>query len=143
MLDILFPSKSKKLVKKWTKEHKTIVSLATQVIDSYRAGEHNACKKALQALNSLAVDHVMNEDIEFYRLLKKEEALDIQTVDMVHTFTRTFSGTKVTLMNFLNKYAKPETPLDTEFFGNFKNLVSVLQERIAFEEKNLYSHLGA
>ena len=141
MLDIFFPSKNKKLVKKWIKEHETIVKLATEVIKSYTKGDHEACKKALNELNALAVDHVMNEDIEFYRLLKKEGTLDMHTVDMVHTFTRTFSGTKVTLMNFLNKYAKPETPLDAEFFANFKSLVSVLQERIAFEENNLYSQL--
>ena len=143
MLNIFFPSKNKKLVKKWTKEHKIIVQLATTVIESYTAGDHKACKKALKSLNSLAVDHVMNEDIEFYRLLKKEGALDIHTVDMVHTFTRTFQGTKVTLMNFLNKYAMPKTALDDEFIESFKGLVAVLGERIAYEEKNLYSRLSA
>ena len=141
MLGTLFPSKSKKLVKKWTKEHKAIVKLATQVIENYNAGDYDACKKALKELDDLAVDHVMNEDIEFYRLLRKEGALDMDTVDMVHTFTRTFKGTKVTLMNFLNKYSMPDTPLDDEFFENFKGLVAVLGERIAFEENNLYSKL--
>jgi len=141
MFGLLFPSKNKKLVKKWTKEHKLIVKLATQVIESYSAGDHVACKKSLGKLNSLAVDHVMNEDIEFYRLLKKEGALDIHMTDMVHTFTRTFKGTKVTLMNFLNKYSMAETPLDDEFFENFKGLVDVLGKRIAFEENNLYSKM--
>ena len=143
MLNIFFPSKNKKLVKKWTKEHKVIVKLATKVIESYTEGDHKACKKALKSLNSLAVDHVMNEDIEFYRLLKKEGALDMHTVDMVHNFTRTFQGTKVTLMNFLNKYSMPETALDDEFFTGFQGLVAVLGERIAFEETNLYSELSA
>jgi len=141
MFGILFPSKNKKLVKKWTKEHKVIVSLAAKVIESYTAGNKKSCKKALKSLNTLAVDHVMNEDIEFYRLLKKKSTLDIHTVDMVHTFTRTFQGTKVTLMNFLNKYSMPETELDDEFIEGFKGLVAVLGERIAFEETNLYSQL--
>ena len=47
MFGLLFPSKNKKLVKKWTKEHKLIVKLATQVIESYSAGDHVACKKSL------------------------------------------------------------------------------------------------
>ena len=119
MLNILFPSKQKKLVKKWTKEHKTIVKLATQVIESHDTKDYTTCKKVLTQLNTLAVDHVMNEDIEFYRLLKKKGALDIHTVDMVHTFTRTFQGTKVTLMNFLNKYSMPDTVLDDAFIEGF------------------------
>ena len=44
-------------------------------------------------------------------------------------------------MSFLTKYTRQDVPLDDEFFTTFNGLVEVLAERIAFEEKNLYSKM--
>jgi len=85
----------------------------------------------------------MNEDIEFYRLLKDQKRNDSKTEKMVNDFTKTFQGTKLALMNFLTKYSKPETELDETFFTTFNELVGVLGERIAFEEENLYVKLNS
>jgi hypothetical protein len=46
-------------------------------------------------------------------------------------------------MNFLTQYSRPETTLDQEFFDTFNTLVGILGERIAFEEKNLYTKLNS
>jgi hypothetical protein len=137
----LFASKNQKLVKKWKKEHEELVVLAHKVIAAYSKNNIEETKKHLQELNDLAVDHLMNEDIEFYRLLKDEKRLDLKTEKMVKEFIETFRGTKTTLMNFLTVHARPETKLDDEFFKTFNELVEVLGQRIAFEEENLYNQL--
>ncbi len=142
MFGSLFSSKNQKLVKKWEKEHEQIVVLAHAVIAAYSKNNYDDAKKELKALNNLAVDHLMDEDIEFYRLLKDQKRLDAKTEKLVREFTKTFKGTKTALMNFLTKYSRPETPLDDEFFAAFNDIVGVLAERIAFEEDNLYIKLN-
>lgn len=137
----LFPSQNKKLVKKWEKEHEQIVVIAHEVIAEYSKNDYEATKKALKKLNSLAVDHLMHEDIEFFRLLRDQKRLNGETEVLVREFTHTFKDTKVTLMKFLSKYTQVDTPIDEEFFEIFNELVGVLAERISFEEDNLYALL--
>ena len=141
MLSGLFLSKNQKLVKKWTKEHEDIVVLAHKVIGEYSKNNHDNARNALKELNNLAVDHVMNEDIEFYKLMKDQKRVTTKSEAMVREFTNTFKGTKMTLMNFLTKYTQDDIVLDEEFFNMFNNLVGILGERIEFEENNLYSLL--
>ena len=138
----LFSSKNQKLVKKWQKEHEQIVVLAHKVIAEYSKNNHDAAKKELKALNDLAIDHIMDEDIEFYRLLKDQKRLNAKTEVLIEDFTISFKGTKNALMNFLTKYTRPEAILDDEFFKSFNEIVGVLAERIAFEEENLYTTLN-
>jgi len=142
MLGSLFASKNKKLVRKWEEEHKQIVVLATKIIESYEANEEKAAKKNLKKLSSLAVGHVMDEDLKLYKLMKEEsDTLDTKTQFMVNDFVENFKQTKIALMNFLAKYSSPDVALDTTFYTTFKELVSILSERIEFEESNLYSKL--
>ena len=136
-----FLSKNQKLVKKWKKEHTQIVVLAHKIIDAYSKNNYNVAKKELEALNSLAVDHLMDEDIQFYRLLKDQMEADPKTEKLVSEFTKTFKGTKITLMKFLTKYTRPDAVLDDEFFRTFNEIVGILGERITFEEENLYIRL--
>jgi hypothetical protein len=117
--------------------------LAHKVIAAYSKNDHDTTKKELNALNVLTVDHLMDEDIQFYRLLKDQKRMDYQTEKLIHEFTGTFKGTKTTLMNFLTKYSRPEAILDQEFFDTFNTLVGILGERIAFEEENLYIKLNS
>jgi len=141
MFGSLFGSKNKKLAIHWEKEHQEMVVLAHKVIAKYSKNDMTGAKKSLKALNSLAVDHLMEEDIEFYKLLKDDKRLTPETVDLVHEFTRTFKDTKLTLMKFLTTYSKDDVVLDEEFFNTFNTLVAVLADRINFEEENLYTLL--
>ncbi|SFV51656.1 hypothetical protein MNB_SV-3-876 [hydrothermal vent metagenome] len=141
MFGNLFLSKNQKLVKKWTKDHEEIVVLAHKVIAEYSKNNQKNAKKALKELNELAVDHVMNEDIEFYRLTKDTKRLTATNESMIHEFTKTFKGTKMALMNFLTKYTKDDVVLDEEFFTGFNGIVEVLGKRIEYEENNLYKIL--
>ncbi len=139
----LFSSKNQKLVKQWHKEHEQIVVLATKVIEEYSKNNHKASKKELVKLNKLTMKHLMEEDIELFRLLKDQGRLDGDTEKFVLEFKESFQGTKSVLMGFLTKYTRSSATLDEEFFIVFNELVGVLGERIAFEEKNLYSKLEA
>ena len=81
MFSSFFSSKEQKLVKKWKKEHEQIVALAHKVIAEYSKNNTDNAKKELKALNVLAIDHIMNEDIEFYRLQKDSKKID----EFIHT----------------------------------------------------------
>ncbi len=143
MFGYFFSSKNQKLVKKWVKEHEQIVALAHKVIAEYSNNNHKAAKKELGALKELAQNHIMTEDLEFYKLLKDEKRFDNDTEKLIGEFTETFRNTKLVLIDFLTKYTKPDAVLDSEFFKSFNEIVGVLAERIAFEEKNLYVALGS
>ncbi len=141
MFSSLFSSKNQKLVKQWHKEHEQIVVLAHKVISEYSTHNLKAAKKELIKLNKLTVRHLMEEDIELYRLLRDQGRMDAETKRLIKEFKNTFHGTKTALMDFLTKYTHKDIELDDSFFNTFNELVGVLGERIAFEEENLYNKL--
>jgi len=143
MLWSLFSSKNQKLVKGWIKEHEKIVTLAHKVINAYSKGNLKATRKALLELNKIAVIHLMNEDIEFYRLLKDDKRTDTETEKLINEFTISFRDTKNVLREFLLTYTKEDAVLDDKFFDTFNTIVDVLAKRIAFEEGNLYEALAS
>jgi len=138
----LFASKNQKLVKQWLAEHKEIVVLAHKVIAEYSTNNLKAAKKELNKLNRIAVNHLMTEDVELFSLLHEDQRFDKDTEKLVRDFQETFRETKLPLMSFLTKYSKEETVLDDRFFQGFNELVTVLAQRIEFEEKNLYNKLN-
>ncbi len=129
------------MVKNWKKEHEKIVLLTHQVIAEYSKNNHKKAKKALVSLNNLAIDHVTNEDIQFYLLLRDSHRFSLKNREHIEEFVSTFKETKMTLMTFLTKYSRDTAVLDDEFFKTLNELAEVLIERIDFEEKNLYSLL--
>ena len=139
----LFLSKNQKLVRNWKREHKQIVKLATKVITVYTNSNHDKAKKALNELRLVTLNHLMTEDIEFFKLLKDHESIDRETEKFVNEFKETFYDTKSVLRHFLKDYTHDDAVLDDNFFESFNGLVGVLSQRIAFEEKNLYNRLSA
>ncbi len=137
----LFASKNKRLVNKWQREHEEIVTLAGKVITTYAQEEYTQAKKYLKELNSLTVDHVMNEDIEFFKMMHEDGEIDKETEEMIKDFVQGFKKTKLSLINFLGHYAKIDIPLDEHFFREFNELVEAIKERIHFEETRVYSKL--
>jgi hemerythrin len=138
----LFLSKNQKLVKKWTQEHEEIVVLTNQVLAEYSKNKHKNAKKALVKLNNILVDHVTDENIEFYKLLKDETRVSIKNRKATEEFVDTFKNMRLDLMQFLTHYTKKKTVLDDEFFNTLNGISEVLQARIEFEEENLYSVLN-
>lgn len=140
MFDI-FASKNKKLVNKWRKEHEEIVELAHKVMGEYAKNNHDAAKKYLKALNDKTVDHIMDEDIELFKLMHDEKQIDPETERLAKEFIGSFKKTKLALMDFLSHYAKDDVPLDDTFFTDFNELVEAVGNRIEFEERNVYAKL--
>jgi len=142
MFKSLFLTKNQKLVKKWTKEHEKIVLLTNRVIAEYSKNNHKKSKKFLVELNNLVVDHVTDENIEFYKLQRDASRLSSQNMLDVEEFIRTFADVKKDLMKFLTKYTRKDTPLDDDFFETINKIAEVLIERIEYEEAKLYSTLN-
>ena len=142
MFDSFFKSKNKKLVEQWSQEHREIVALAQKVIDTYENGDMATVKKYLKEIDTLAISHVMDEDLKLFNLMHEEnQAIDKETQHSVKEFIKSFKKTKIALIEFLDKYQAPDEVLDIRFIATFKGLVEVLAKRIQFEEKNLYSKL--
>ena len=138
-----FLSKNQKLVKQWKKEHEQIVKLATKVITAYTNGQKELAKKLLMELRTVTLNHLMTEDIEFFKLLKESKNVDKITESFLNEFKDSFYDTKSILRHFLKDYTDEDSVLDEKFFESFNGLVAVLAERIAFEEDNLYNRLDS
>jgi len=136
-----FSSKNQKLVKKWKHEHEEIVIFAHKIIAAYSLNDKTAVRKELIALRELAVDHLMREDIELFKLLRKDKTIDNDMEALIREFTETFRDTKTALLAFLREYTQESSKLDEKFFTTFTEIVGVLSQRIEFEEKNLYISL--
>ncbi len=136
-----FASKNQKLVKKWHKEHEEIVVVAHKIIGAYSMNNQAEAKKYLKQLDKLVVGHVMDEDIELFRLTHNNEKIDPETEKLVKDFIQSFKETKLALIDFLSRYTKEDVQLDETFIKQFNNIVETVVSRIEFEEKNVYSKL--
>jgi len=141
LLSSLFLSKNQKLVRKWTTEHEEIVLLIHKVLGEYSKNNHKNAKRALISLNHLVIDHVTDENIEFYRLLKDKKRVSAKNRKSTEEFVSTFKDMRLDLMRFLTLYTKEKTILDDEFFDTLNEVADILRERIDFEEENLYTLL--
>ena len=141
MLISFFLSKNQKLVNKWHKEHLKIVSLAEGIIECHHKNKLAALKKKLKQLRELTLNHLMDEDIQLYKLLESKRETDKEIEELIVKFDDTFRGIKIALMNFLSKYNSSDSVLDDNFFKSFSEIVKVVVDRIDFEEA-IYLKLG-
>lgn len=137
-----FSSESnKKLVMQWKKEHREITESAAKIMKAYKINELQVLRQEIENLNNLTIEHLMAEDMEFYKFLMLEESLDNDIQKLIEDFNETFEETKIILMDFLSKYTLPEAIYNQEFIDNFIAIVAVLSQRISYEEKTLYKAL--
>lgn len=134
-------SHNQKLAKQWKNEHREIVALCGKIIKDYKDTELDRLGKDLAKLNEIITDHLMSEDLEFYKFSMLEEALNQEIKDLIEEFIDTFEETKIALVDFLTKYTQPEVTFNKEFIITFKGLVTVLGKRMTYEENTLYSAL--
>ena len=130
------------MVKKWKTEHVKMVELAHKILGEYGKGEHGKAKKYLKEFSNVGMDHIVSEDIEFFKLVREPGHGDLRTEKMIEEFKSSFGDVKGTLTKFLGKYTLKETELDEEFFDTFNAIVKILGERIEYEESNLYFRLS-
>ena len=141
-LSMFMESKNKKLVKKWKKEHEELVVLGRKVIADYVENNKDRLRKSLKDFTHEAVEHLNSGDIEFYRLMRDPDRNDKRIVEQIQKFNDGFKRVKETLVKFLAKYNQEEIPLDEEFFESFSKIMDVLEQRIDFEEHELYFTLS-
>jgi len=142
MLFDLFLTKNQKLVKRWKREHEEIIALSHSVIAAYVKNDHLVAREKLRALGRIAADHLTSEDMEFYKLMKDPERNDAVTKQQITEFQESFKDIKEGLMKFLAKYGKEEEALDEAFFDTFSRVLEMLEERIEFEEGQLYFRMS-
>ena len=141
MISSIFLSKNQKIVKKWKEEHQKMVELSHLVLGEYAKGEHTQAKKYLKIFSKISINHIVSEDIEFFKIVRGNGRVSHRTEEMVNEFASSFGETKENLMKFLGKYTPSTATLDEEFFETFSLIAKNLNERIKFEEANLYLHL--
>ena len=129
-----------KKVKKWQAEHKALATHAVKTVDLYEAKQFKKAKKQLVKLQSVALKHLMDEDITFMELFHKAEnnTVDQSILRAINDFRRSFTDTKKVLVHFFIYYTDPRTDLDHEFLEKLKGIIEALVARIEFEEQNLY-----
>jgi len=138
MFGLLFGSHNKKLVKKWQKEHHKILQQAQKVFEAYEYNDQNAVAKLLEDLRFSAMEHLMDEDIEFNKLLDKKEKLTPELEKGISDFTKSFEAIKPKLREFLRYYTQKGVEYNGEFLIAFTEIAEALQKRIAYEEETLY-----
>jgi len=112
--------------------------LVHKVLAEYSKNNHKGAKKVLIELNNIVVDHVTDENVEFFKILKDKERYSLKNREATEEFVSTFKDTRLELMKFLTHHTKKKTILDDNFFNTLNEIADVLGERIKFEEENLY-----
>ena len=127
-------------VKKWQGEHKLLAKEAVAVVEYYDKQDMKKAKKHLAKLQSLALNHLMDEDVTFSDLFKKakDTDTDLEIVDSMKEFRKTFVDTKKVLIHFFIHYTSPDVALDATFKAKLEAIIGALVKRIEFEESTLY-----
>ncbi len=128
-----------KKVKKWQTEHQKLGEYATAIIAAYEARQMKKAHKLLSKLKDLALEHLMDEDETFFKLMRNAKEEDEQVVTHIKEFRNSFRDVKIVLFDFLVKYTSPNAKLDRVFKDTLDQILQALVARIEFEEKNLYA----
>ena len=145
MFDFIFNRKkdlshNSKKVKKWQAEHKALATHAVKTVQYYENNELKKAKKQLGKLQSVALNHLMDEDVTFSELFKQAEknSTDQTILEAIREFRKSFIDTKKVLIRFFIHYTDPNVELDSTFIETLNTIIGALVQRIEFEEKNLY-----
>ena len=145
MFDFIFNRKkdlahNSKKVKKWQAEHKAMATHAVKTVELYEKNDLKKAKKQLIKLQSVALNHLMDEDVTFSELFKKAENTntDKHILEAIKEFRKSFIDTKKVLIHFFIHYTDPNVELDAVFIEKLKGIIDALVQRIEFEETNLY-----
>ena len=139
----LFKSTNKKVVDGWKEDHQKLVGLAGVIIEAYEEGDTKKVRDTLKVLSKGTAIHLMNEDLEFFKMIKDKRRVTPKTESSIREFKESFAGIRVALMKFLKKYSADDSIIDEDFFKQFNDIVGVLAKRIEFEEENLYLMMQA
>jgi len=138
-------ARNSKVVKKWQAEHKAMAKHAMKVIEYHQAHKISKARKELIKLETISLDHLMDEDVKFAELLKTAKGKSLATqsdkniVTAINEFRGTFADTKRAIFHFFVFYTNTANPLDATFREKLDGIIGALVQRIEFEETNLYT----
>ena len=137
-------SKNDKLIARWEKEHMEIAQCGIEAQDAQIKGDSKKAKKNIKKMYELAIKHIKDEDDTFHHLKINSSKNDPKYNDIMQSieeFEESFAPIKKALIQFLVIYAADRKLLDDEFKTKLSTIMGVLEERIDWEEKNLYKLL--
>jgi len=137
-------SKNSKIVKRWQGEHRALAATAGKVVEAYDKDDKKKARKQLDKLQTLALKHLMDEDVTFFELFKKAEGTetDKEILKSIKEFRDSFIDTKKVLFHFFIYYTNPKNELDHVFKDKLDAIIDALVKRIEFEESNLYTMIN-
>jgi len=133
-------SKNSKKVKKWQGEHRALANYAGKIVDAYDRGNTKKARKLLDKLQTIALKHLMDEDVTFFELFKKSANAeqDKEILASIKKFRESFIDTKKALFYFFIYYTDEKNELNQIFKDKLDGIIDALVQRIEFEENNLY-----
>lgn len=135
------PPYDAKLIAKFHKEHKNLVSHIGAIHKAMDGGGLGTgkVKKLLQSLKMELLGHFMEEDIKLYWYLKDYYKENDNALRVVKSFESSIKEIQKDVMYFFDYYSQDEVALDDEYIQKFERIVEALSSRINSEEENLYT----
>jgi hypothetical protein len=126
------------IVELWEIEHEQLQILGRQIIRKYTEGDIEAVRRTLEAFELLIKKHFKSEYLTLMEISRHSDALDEMTREAVATFRESFQGMQREILKTLLHYNHRGQDLDEAFFQTFSTILQQLEERVRFEESNLY-----
>ena len=135
------PAYDARLIKKFHKEHKNIVSHIGKIQKAMDEGAIGTgkVKKLLKSLKMELLGHFMEEDIKLYWYLKDYYKEDVNALEIVKSFESSIKEIQKNIMHFFDYYSKDDVILDSEYLLKFTQIIEDLSIRVHSEEENLYT----
>lgn len=130
-------------IEKLLEQHKEILSIGGRLSDNFEATMNvktvNSILALIKELGTLLEEHLMIEDDFLYPALKKRSQENIRNI--AHQFSIELGGIKDAFSTYSNKWTSIEKILQSQivFISESKALLGALQQRIAKEEKELFT----
>ncbi len=123
------------LIEEFKKEHSEFVE-ALKEVDELGVFTKEGHAKLMSLLPDL-LDHLWNEDVRLYPVLKKTSEHNKKLKEILSFFVNGLSAIHEEMLIFMTKYAKGIV-LDINFQREYERLFGALSKRIEYEEEILY-----
>ncbi len=131
---------SPSLINKLEDDHKTLLSIFTQIQDAYKARKYKLVQVKLKHFKMNLMDHLLVENLKLYVYLSHCLVNDDVNSQLVREFRTEMDGIAKAVMTFVKKYETigVNKELAHYFERDLEKIGIALVERIMREEKTLY-----
>jgi len=118
-------------------EHKMLLKLHGEIIDSAKREEHQRTKKLLVKFKNLLVGHLLKENTSLYTYLKHSLS-DPSSSELATGMKQEMDGIAQAVMQFIKTALEDDYVYDENFISEFSGIGAALVNRIESEENSLY-----